>query len=61
MDVIAATAIACSEKVSGGAWRTGSRVGGAAAPTQQLAQAVHLACDETTAFEPPLLQCSPSV
>lgn len=59
MDVIAASAIACREEASGGTWMSGSGAGGAAAPTQQLAQVAHLVCEETT-LEPGLLQCPAS-
>lgn len=60
MEVIAASAIAWIEEADGGTWRGGSRAGGAAAPTQQLTQVAHFACDEAT-FEPDSLQCSASV
>lgn len=59
-DVIAASARACSEEENGGAWKVGSSPGGAPAPTQQLAQAAHLACDETTVLESASVQCPPS-
>ena len=58
-DVIAASGFTRSEEASGGAWKVGVRLGGAALPTQQVAQAAHLAWGEAADFETCLLQCSP--
>lgn len=58
-EVIAASGFACSGETSGGAWKVRGKTGGAALPLQQLAQAVHFACDEAGAFEHDLPQSSP--
>jgi hypothetical protein len=58
-DVMAASTLACREEAVDGTWKSGSRDGGAALPTQQLAQAGHFAWDAADALDADWRQWSP--
>jgi len=55
---MAASTPACGKEAVDGIWKSGRRAGGAALPTQQLAQAGHLACDAAGALQPDSQQWS---